>query len=126
MLKVFKRIIDFVELMMGLFLPFRLRCKYSELLLIFKLGKINNIMGIGDEKERDFDMFSHLGSVYAQEGKMELAVENLNRALEVDPDNNKARDIHLFFSRRYRAKEELDKSIDEIVTWYKKWKKQST
>ena len=124
MLKVIKRGITFIELTLGIFLPWWLRCKYSELLFRLEAGKINDI--IGTKKERDFAIFFHLGRVYAQEGKMGLAIENLKRALEANSDNNKAKDIHLLLSRCYKTEGMLDKSIDEIVIWYKKWKRPYT
>jgi len=122
--KLMKRGIDFSQLTIGVFLPWRLRCRYSALLLRLEAGKIDTI--ISGKNNRDFDLFLYLGKGYMQEGKVQAAIEHLNRALKVDPHNSKSKDIHVLLAKCYSATKETDRSIEEAVIWYKKWKRPST
>jgi len=125
MLDIIKRGVTFFELMIGVFLPWRLRCKYSEFLMrIEGMKPINFNSQIIKEKERNFEKFLHLGTFYAKEGRFELAIESLNKALEVDPANRKAGNVCLLLSNYYKCKGELDKSIDKIVDFYRIYKDQ--
>jgi len=125
MLKIAKRVVSFVELTIGIFLPWKLRCRYSEFLMrLDREGPTNITSQISKEKQRNIEMFLHLGSVYAQEGNLDLAIENLKKAIEIDPGHRQAAGTYLFLASLYKRRGELDKSVDEIVNSYKIYKDQ--
>lgn len=125
MLRIAKRVVSFVKLTIGIFLPWELRCRYSEFLSrLDGYSPINFTSQITKEKQRNFERFLHLGSVYVQGGNLNLAIENLKKALEIDPDNRQAAGIHLLLASLYKRRDRLDKSVDEIVNFYKIYKHQ--
>jgi len=101
------RVIVFMELSLAIFLPWRLRCKFSELLNRLEVAQIKGVIKKGTKKERDFDMFFHLARYYANQGKMELAFENLKKALEISPNSNKAKDVYEFILKCSKTSEVL-------------------
>ena len=124
MLQFFKRTLTFIELMIGLFLPWKLRCKYSELLQRLDNGIPAYITSrITEDKQRNFERHLQLGNSYLKEGELDKAIENLNQALELDPHNRGAIDIHHLLSICYKHKNETEKYIESIVNLYQVNKK---
>jgi len=121
--KLMKRGVVFLQLTIGVFLPWRLRCRYSALLLWLEAGKIDMI--INGKNNTDYDFILSLGKGYIQEGKKRVATEHLNKALKIDPYNSKSKDIHVLLAKCYSATKEIDRSIEETINFYKKWKRQS-
>lgn len=107
-LNIINKVISLIELLIGVFLPWKLRCRYSAFLMKLD-GKPPANYIFEEEKEREFEKLFQLGFVYAQEKKNDLAIENLNKALEIDVSNQKIADCYLFLSKCYKAKGDLDK-----------------
>lgn len=117
---IIRRIANFIILSIGILLPWKLRCKYAELVFRLEAGKISDFLG--KKETRSFDMFIILGKTYMQEGKVDLAIENLNKALIIAPSINKAKDIHLLLADCYKTKGELDRYADEVAIWFRNGK----
>ena len=125
MLRIVNKAVSFVELTIGIFLPWKLRCRYSEFLIrLDGMRPFNFTSQTREEKQRNCEMFSHLGVVYAQEGNLDLAIENVKKALEIDPDSRQATGGYLLLASLYKRRGELDKSVDEIVNFYKIYRHQ--
>jgi tetratricopeptide (TPR) repeat protein len=126
MYKVIERGVTFIELVIGVLLPWKLRCRYSKFLMkLDGIWLINfDARIISKEKQRNFERFLGLSYVYAQEGNLDLAIANLKNALEIDSDNRQAAGIHLLLASLYKSRDELDKYVDEIVNFYKIYKHQ--
>ncbi len=102
-----RKLVDFFFLSFGIFLPWSLRCRYSEFLLRLESGRFIS------------KVFLHLGENYLRQGKIEPAVENLKLAIDSGPDKASKADARLLLARCYRGSGEDQKSADEIADWYK-------
>jgi tetratricopeptide (TPR) repeat protein len=115
MLQLFKRLGILMELTIGCFLPWKLRCKYSEFLM--KLGgriPINFGSQIIEDKQRNFEKYLLSGAFYVKEGKFKKATEELSRALEIDPNNYRVAYIYHLLSICYNYKGESDRSLEKM------------
>ena len=117
--------INFIELAIALLLPWKLRCKYSEFLMILHGSPPDkDVPKVLKEKERNFEIFLHLGFAYAQEKKFNLAIENLNKALEIDPDNEKIQAVYQLLAVCHKSIGETDKYIKAMANFLKVKKNQ--
>jgi len=118
--KITERFVIFFELAVGVLLPWKLRCRYSELLLRLERPRWNKIVNNEtSERDRDYDRFLHLGYYYLRESKIELAIESLNKALEIDYHNKKTKDVYLLLAKCYLLKGQQDGYIEALINSYK-------
>jgi len=110
---VLKKVILFIELLVGVLLPWKLRCRYSALL--YKLGG-NSIRDYNSgaiyKKDRNFEKFMHLSSFYMERKMFDEAIDNLNKALGIDSTNEKAIKAYSMLAACYKYKGEKGKFTD--------------
>ena len=110
------RVITFIELLIGICLPWKLRCRYSWFLMRldgYSLKDYNFKMI--DDKDREFEKLFHLGYVYLQEKAFDLAIDNLIKALDTDPNHRKIPQVYHLLAKCYKNIGNDDKFKEVMV-----------
>ncbi|MDP8259993.1 MAG: hypothetical protein P9L96_03195 [Candidatus Gygaella obscura] len=123
-LNVLRHGLLFLKLLVAVFLPYKIRCFYSEWLMKlefgFKIDKKNGIIaGEKFDRRREYDIFVSRGIAYYNDGCVEKALKSFNKALELSFNKKSAFYVYSLLQEIYSKNDITDLYFETILSAYK-------